>query len=224
MPTSLEKRKVRPGRPAGSPPNREAILSAARQQFAQRGYDSATIRTIAAAAGVDPALVHHYFGSKDVLFAAALQLPVSPREVVPGLLAGGVDGLGERLLRRLFELWAADPGGGPLIGLIRSAASHQEAARMVREYVTREVLERIAASLDLPQPRLRAALAASQVIGLAMARFVVRVEPIASADPELLVACYAPTLQRYLTGPLPEHPTKSGDFAGAPRPDAAGRP
>lgn len=204
MPTSAEGGRGRGGRPAGSPPNRQAILDAARGLFAEQGYDGATIRAIATRAGVDPALVHHYFGSKERLFAAALRLPFHPGEIVPQVLAGGVDGLGERLLRRFFAIWDSEPAGvgGVLVGLVRSAASHEDSARMVREFFSREVLERLAERLDVPQPRLRAALVGSQLLGLAMARFVVRIEPIASADPETLVACYAPTLQRYLTGPL----------------------
>ncbi len=211
MTTSAGTGGRRAGRPAGSPPNRETILAAARQQFAERGYDSATIRGIAARAGVDPALVHHYFGSKDRLFLAALQLQASPSEVVAEVLEGGQDGLAERLVRRILDGWESDPDGlgATLSGLVRSALSHEDAARMVREFVTREVLGRIAEALDVPQPRLRAALVASQILGLALARFVVRVEPLAGADKETLVACYAPTLQRYLTGPLP------GDDAGA---------
>jgi AcrR family transcriptional regulator len=197
--------RKRTGRPAGSPPNREAILAAARDQFAARGYESATIRGIAAAAGVDPALVHHYFGSKDQLFAAAIELPVSPSTVVPELLAGDLDGLGERLIRRFLDVWAADQSGrgGAMAGMMRSAVSHEAAARMVREFITREVLERIAEALQVPQPRLRAALVGSMLVGLAMTRFVIRVEPIVSTDLETLVACYAPPLQRFLTGPLP---------------------
>jgi AcrR family transcriptional regulator len=199
-----EPRRRRSGRPAGSPPNREAILAAAREQFIARGYDSATIRGIAAGAGVDPALVHHYFGSKEELFTAALDLPINPGDALGDVLSGGVDGLGERLLRRFLELWSADGGkGDAVIGLLRSAITHEDAARMMREFVSREALGRIAEAIDVPQPRLRAALVGSQVIGLALARFVIRVEPIASADTETLVACYAPTLQRYLTGPLP---------------------
>jgi AcrR family transcriptional regulator len=195
----------RAGRPAGSPPNREAILAAARQQFFARGYESATIRGIAAGAGVDPALVHHYFGSKDRLFVAALELPVTPAQIVADVLQGGVDGLGERLVRRFLATWSP-PGpdvGATLAGLLRSALANDDAARMIREFVTVEVLGRIAAALDVPQPRLRAALVGSQVLGLALARLVIRVEPVASADVETLVACYGPTLQRYLTGPLP---------------------
>jgi AcrR family transcriptional regulator len=200
-----ERSRRRAGRPAGSPPNREAILAAAREQFTERGYESATIRGIAARAGVDPALVHHYYGSKADLFAAALQLPLNPREVLGDVLAGDAGQLGERLVRRFLELWSADAAGlgGTIVGLLRSATTHEDAARMVREFVSREALGRIAEALDVPQPHLRAALAGSQIIGLALARFVIRVEPIASADTETLVACYAPTLQRYLTGPLP---------------------
>jgi AcrR family transcriptional regulator len=205
MTARATRRRGRTGRPPGSPPNREGILAAAREQFAERGYDGATIRGIAAGAGVDPALVHHYFGSKADLFAAALSLPVSPADVLDRVLDGPLDGLGERLLRGILDLWSADVDGmgGTIVGLLRSAATHEDAARMVREFVSREALGRIAEALDLPQPHLRAALAGSQIIGLALARYVVRIEPIASAGAETLVACYAPTLQRYLTGPLP---------------------
>jgi len=210
----------RSGRPAGSPPNREAILEAARRQFTERGYDSATIRGIAAGAGVDPALVHHYFGTKEDLFTAALQLPTSPRQVLEDVLPGDPDGLGERLVRRFFEYWSADGGavGDSVVGLLRSAMTHDDAARTVREFVSREALGRIAEALDMPQPHLRAALAGSQLIGLALARFVIRVEPIASMDVATLVGCYAPTLQRYLTGPLPgdldPRPRQSGPGSG----------
>jgi AcrR family transcriptional regulator len=195
----------RAGRPAGSPPNRDAILAAARQQFAERGYDSATIRGIAAGAGVDPALVHHYFGSKEYLFAAALRLPANPRDILAVVLTGDPDGLGERLVRAFLELWSseAEGFGGAIMGLLRAAMTREDAARMVREFVSREAIGRIAEALQVPQPHLRAALAGSQLMGMVLARFVIRIEPIASADVETLVACYAPTLQRYLAGPLP---------------------
>ena len=193
------------GRTPGSPPNRDAILEAARGYFARHGYDRATIRGIAAEAGVDPALVHHYFGSKDQLLVAALKLPLNPRDVVPELLAGDINTLGERLLRRLLSVWGADrQAGGALIGLVRASVTHDDAARMMREFITREVIGRLADALERPDPRLRAALVGSQLLGLAMARFIIRMEPIASADSETLIACYAPTIQRYLTGPLPK--------------------
>lgn len=202
MPAGLRPNPRRLGRTPGSPRNREAIRAAALDQFTKLGYDRATIRGIAAAAGVDPALVIHYFGSKDRLLVAALEFPVNPRELVPELLAGGVDGLAERVLRRALGVWTSARGGGTMVGLIRAAASHAEAARMMREFFTREVLGRVARSLGVPQPELRASLVASQLIGMAMARFVVRFEPLASASIDDMVAWYAPTLQRYLTEPL----------------------
>lgn len=204
MSASSKRKRPRVGRAPGSPPNREAILDAALGYFARHGYDRATIRAIAAEAGVDPALVHHYFGSKDQLLVAALKLPVNPRDVVPELLAGPVGDIGERLLRRVLSVWGADSArGGHMIALIRAAITRDEAARMMREFFTREVVGRLAEKLEVSQPRLRVALVASQLMGLAMARFIVRMEPVASADPETLIAAYAPTIQRYLTGPLP---------------------
>jgi AcrR family transcriptional regulator len=202
MPAGARPKRGRVGRTPGSPQNREAIRAAALAEFTKLGYDRATIRDIAAAAGVDPALVLHYFGSKDQLLVAALEFPVNPRELISELLAGGVEGLSERLLRRALSVWTSEQGGGPMVGLIRSAASHDEAARMMKEFFAREVLGRVVKSLGTPQPELRAALVASQMIGLAMARFVIRFEPIASASIDDMVSWYAPTLQRYLTGPL----------------------
>ncbi len=205
-PAHLARRaKVRPGRAVGKPANRQAILAAALIEFTGQGYDGATMRGIAARAGVDLALLYHYFDSKDRLFVAALQLPDNPAQAVAEMVAGGIDGLGERLLRFIIGTWEqGTPGNaGPLVGVMRSAASHEEAGRMVREFFTRELLERLVVSIGMPQPRLRAALIGSQMLGLAWARRVLRLEPIASADTDTLVACYAPTLQRYLTAPLP---------------------
>ena len=202
--TSSRRKRARLGRAPGSPPNREAILDAARGYFERHGYDRATIRGIAAQAGVDPALVHHYFGSKDQLLVTALKLPVNPREVVNELLAGDVETIGERLLRRVLSVWGADwAAGGTMIGLMRASMTHDGAARMIREFFAREIIGRLAAALNVPQPSLRIGLVASQMMGLAMARFIIRMEPIASADPETLIACYGPTMQRYLTGALP---------------------
>ncbi len=204
MTVTSRRRHPRVGRTPGSPPNREAILDAARGYFERHGYERATIRAIAAEAGVDPALVHHYFGSKDRLLVAALQLPVNPRDVVPELLNGPVEEIGERLLRRVLSVWGADwASGGHMISLIRTSVTHENAAQMMREFFTREIIGRLAEKLEVPQPRLRIALVASQLMGLALARFIIRMEPIASADPETLIASYAPTIQRYLTGPLP---------------------
>src|SRR5215472_9171535 len=192
--------RPRSGRPRGSPPNRAAILAAARAHFAGRGYDRATIRGIAIDAGVDPALIYHYFGSKAELLAAALAMPHDPPENVARTLAGGAEGLGERILREFLGAWESDRG--TLMGLFRSASSHADAARILREFFVGEFARRVADAAAAPQPELRAALVFSELTGLAMARFVIRVEPIASADVTTLVACFAPTLDRYLTGPL----------------------
>jgi AcrR family transcriptional regulator len=203
--TGTTQRRRRPprGRPPGSPPNREAILAAARALFIERGYERATMRAIAARAGVDSALVHHYFGSKDRLLAAALRFQAV--DAVPALVAAGLDGLGERLIRGAFELYDSLPAGelGALIGLLRTATTNEDAASLLRESFETGGFAQVAAALHLPQPALRVALAGSMLIGLAMARYVVRLEPIASADVDSLVAWYAPALQRCLAEPLP---------------------
>ncbi len=188
-------------RPAGSG-SREAILSAARQAFARHGYDGATVRGIAAEAEVDPALVHHFFGSKQGLFVAAMQFPVDPATVLPVLLAPGVEGLGERLVRFFLSLWESTGDRSRFLGLIRGAVSHEESAALLREFVTREVLGRVAAAVNESQPELRATLVGSQMVGLAMARYIVKLEPLASANVETVVAAIAPTVQRYLAGSL----------------------
>lgn len=193
---------ARTGRRPGESDTREAILAAAMRAFAQGGYDGASLRSIAGAAGVDPALVHHYFGSKHGLFVAAMQFPVDPGAVLPALLAPGVDGLGERLVRFFLSLWDGAGDRSPFLALIRGAVSHEESAALLREFVTREVLGRVAAAVDQPEPELRATLVGSQMVGLAMARYVIRIEPLASADAETVVAAVAPTVQRYLAGPL----------------------
>ena len=191
---------ARTGRRPGTGGTKERILAAARSDFARAGFEGATIRGIAAHAKVDPALVLHYFESKDGAFRAAVQFPVDPAEFIPKLLAPGLDGLGERLVRFFVETWDS-PAGSPLLGLIRSVVGNEDAAALLREFVTREVLGRIARALELDQPQLRAALVASQLVGLAMIRYVVKVEPLASASTDELVAWLGPTLQRYLTDP-----------------------
>ncbi|MET8090944.1 TetR family transcriptional regulator [Micromonospora sp. NPDC005220] len=194
----------RTGRRPGKPDTREAILDAARTAFAERGFDAASIRAIAGTAEVDPALVHHYFGSKDQLFLAAMNFPVDPGQLVPKVLAGDQDAIGERLVRTFLGIWDS-PVGGAAQALLRSAVSNEWTARLLREFVTTQVLRRVLENLDVDPAELplRGSLVASQMIGLAMMRHVVRLEPVASADPETLVAAVGPTIQRYLTGPLP---------------------
>ncbi|MFI5925288.1 TetR family transcriptional regulator [Micromonospora sp. NPDC051543] len=194
----------RTGRRPGNPDTREAILDAARATFAERGFDAAPIRAIAATAGVDPALVHHYFGTKDQLFRAAMNFPVDPAELLPAVLAGDQDGVGERLVRTFIGIWDS-PAGSAGVALVRSVLSSEWTARLLREFVTTQVLRRVLDQLDVDPAEvpMRGSLVATQLIGLAMIRHVVRLEPVASADPELLVATIGPSVQRYLTGSLP---------------------
>jgi AcrR family transcriptional regulator len=194
----------RTGRRPGPNRTRRAILDAARSAFAARGYDGVSIRAVAREAGVDPALVHRFFGSKETLFVGAMELPFTPSQLVPALLAQGTDGLGERLIGTLLALFDTPGAVAPFLALLRGAASNEQAATMLREFVTTEILGRIAAAAAPDQPELRAALAGSQVLGLAMARYVVRIPQTAAADRAHLAACIGPTIQRYLTGALPE--------------------
>jgi AcrR family transcriptional regulator len=187
-------------RPAGQE-TRDALLEAARAEFAELGYHLARVRSIAAAAGVDPAMVNHWFGGKDGLFTAAMDLPVDPAVVLEQIQDGDPERTGERIVRTFLAVW--DPtGGGPFVALLRSVSSHEQAARMMREFVTERIFGQLAASLEADQQLLRATLCGSQLVGLGMARYVLKLEPVAGADPETLVAAIGPTLQRYLTGPL----------------------
>ena len=191
----------RPG-PAGG--TRGKILAAARSQFARRGYDGATIRGIAAAAHVDPRLVLHYFESKDGIFSAAMDFPFDPGEAIPALLEPGLQGLGVRVARFFIDVWDS-PAGARAHAMVRSMVTSESAAALMRDFVTREVLARVAQALNLDRPDVRASLAASQLVGVAMLRYVVKVKPLATASPDELAAWIGPTLQRYFTDPHVTH-------------------
>jgi AcrR family transcriptional regulator len=194
------KARSRRGPRAGGADTRLAVLDAARARFGAHGYDGTKLRDVAADAGVDVALVSYFFGSKDGLFAAAMSMTVNPAELIDELMRDGADGVGERLVRRLIGIWDDPASGSPMIALVRSAATNERAAELLRGFVERELLGRIASAIDAPHPELRASLAGSQIVGLAMARYVVKVEPLAHCDAEALVAAVGPTIQRYLTG------------------------
>jgi AcrR family transcriptional regulator len=194
---------ARTGRRPGNSGTREAILDAARRAFAERGYQQATIREVAGLAGVDPALVHHYFGTKQDLFVAAVEFPVNPFEAFVALVSEeGLETLGERLLGLFLSVWDQTEQHSPMLALIRSAVSEERAAAMLREFITEEILGRIARELGTPDARLRTNLVASQLIGLIMARYVIRIEPLASTPAPVLVAAIGPNLQRYITGDI----------------------
>jgi AcrR family transcriptional regulator len=188
------------GRRPGKTDTRQAILDAATICFAESGYDGTTIRAIAAKAGVDPALVHHFFGAKSELFTAAVDFPFSPRAVLPAILDGAGDDAGERIVSMFLALWDDDSTRRRLLAVVRSAVRYEAAAAMLRAFLRREVIGTFVRTLDTPDAELRATLVGSQLIGLAMARYVVKLQPLATASTAELVAAYGPTLQRYLTG------------------------
>lgn len=194
------------GRRRGSPDTRAVVLAAARELFAGQGFAGTTIRAIAARAEVDPALVHHYFGSKDDLFLAALALPVDPRQVLAPALAGGSDGAGERLLRTFVSVWDDPDHQAALIAVARLALDPQAGDRLLRDGFLPVVLQPVGAALGLDRPELRMPLVMSQLVGLIVTRYLLRVEPVASMSPEELVAAYAPVLQRFLTGDVDPPP------------------
>jgi len=190
------------GRRPGESGTREAIRAAAARLFSEQGYDRTSLRAVAAAAGVDPKLVAHYFGTKQRLFLAVVELPFDPAVAVPAIFAGPRKEIGERLARFFVGVLENPEGRRRMTGLVRAAASEPEAARLVRELIGREVVGRIVEELEVDDAGLRASLVGSQLVGLAMARYVVGIEPLASLRPEAVVAAIAPNLQRYLTGPL----------------------
>lgn len=191
----------RRGRRPGGADTRAALLAAAQAEFAERGFDGATVRVIADRAGVDPAMVNHWFGGKERLFAAALDFPLDPEEIVAAVTPGDAGELGERIARTFVTVWDRS-GGGPLAALVRSVAGHEMAAALMRQLISRVLVHRVVAPVAPDRPDLRAALVGSQLVGLGMVRYVLRLEPLASADHATVVAAIAPTLQRYLTGPL----------------------
>lgn len=191
----------RRGRRPGAPDTRTAILAAARGQFANQGFARTTIRGVAGEAGVDPALVHHYFGSKDDLFVAALELPVDPRTVIGPALAGGLDGAAERLLAAFLSVWD-DPAMRSSLLVVARGMLEPEGHRMFREGFLTAVIVPAAAVLGLDDPERRMSLVASQVMGLILARYVLEVEPLASMPADEVVAAVAPNIQRYFEEPL----------------------
>jgi AcrR family transcriptional regulator len=157
---------------------------------------------VARGAGVDPALVHYFFGTKTELFAAAMQLPVNPAELVQTLLAGEPEGIGERLIGTFLAIWDHAANRDVFIGLIRSAVTDEHAATLLREFAVRELFGRVAAALGTQDAELRANLVFSQIFGLAVARYILRVEPLASTPGQTVAATVGPTIQRYITGDL----------------------
>ena len=186
------------GRRPGGPDTRAAIVDAARSSFAANGYDKASLRGIARDAGVDPALVHHYFDGKAALFAETMAVPVNPSELIERVLDGDRERLGWRLVDTFLTVWEPPERRDGLVALVRSSLTSEEAARMLREFLGREVFGRIASSTGAADPQLSGSLAASQMIGLVIARYVVRVPGVATASRAELIDRLGPVLQGYL--------------------------
>ncbi|MFT4280908.1 TetR family transcriptional regulator, partial [Microbacterium sp.] len=189
----------RRGRPRGRSDARERILAAAADEFGARGYDATTIRSVAARAEVDSALVHHYFGTKADLFAAAVDVPVRPDLVVPAILAGDRERWGEAVISFVLEQFERPEVRRRAVVLLRTSLGNSLATPLMVGFLRRELLARIVAELDVDDAELRAGLVASQIVGLIVARYIAKLPGIADASPEDLVARIGPTVQRYLT-------------------------
>jgi AcrR family transcriptional regulator len=193
----------RPGRPAGTSDTRERILTSARELFARNGIDRTSIRAVAAGAGVDAALVHHYFGTKQELFTAAIKLPIDPMTVLVPMRETPVEELGYKLPSLLLPLWDSELGAG-LIATLRSLISGSEVS-LARSFLQEVISVEVGSRVDNPpgSGKVRTQFVASQLMGVVMARYIVQIEPFASLPAEQIAQTIAPTLQRYLTGDLP---------------------
>lgn len=185
----------------------EAILTAARESFLAQGYEGTTIRAVARTAGVDPALVSYYFGSKGDLFGAAVNLRVRASEEIAAAVSGDLRSAGPRLVRLSLTAWDDAADGATFRTLLRWMATDVSAPEAIQTYATEQIAVPMAEALKqsgLPEvsARERATLAGSQLVGLAMIRYVLRLDPIASASVEHLVEVVGPTIQHYLTDPL----------------------
>jgi AcrR family transcriptional regulator len=188
----------RRGRPRGGTDSRARIIAAAVDEFGERGYDGSTIRSIAARAGVDSALVHHYFGTKADLFAEAVGMPLRPDADVPAILAGPRDEVGERLVRYILEAFEDPDVRRRGVMLMRTAVASKLTTPLLAGFISRELIGRIARALDVPDAELRASLVASQIAGLLLTRYVLRFSALAEASIDELVERIGPTVQRYL--------------------------
>jgi len=191
---------ARIGRPRGKTDTRNVILAAARRMFADAGYDKTSVRDVAAAAGVDPAMIRHYFGSKAELFRATMGWPFEPAEIAARVTAGDRSEIGERLTRVFFEAWEQPESRAPLLAILRGAATHDESAHLVRQFIQGQVYSQIAASLKQSDAELRIDLAMGQLLGIAYLRHILRVEPIASTSVGDLIDRVSPVITAHLSG------------------------
>jgi AcrR family transcriptional regulator len=198
----ISTRTPRTGRRPGESSTRQDILDAAQRLFSEHGYQEATMRAIAARAGVDPALVVHFFGNKATLLAEAIEWPFDPEVEMPKLLVDGRRHVGERLVRLFVETWDDEGSRNPILTLLRAATIEPQAAAMLREFMTKRLYAPLMERLRPSEPELRSDLILSQLLGLGLTRYILRLEPLASAAPDQVVGWIAPTVQRYLTGKI----------------------
>jgi AcrR family transcriptional regulator len=189
---------TRTGRRPGTPDTRDKILAVARRQFATRGYEATSLRAIATDAKVDPALLIHYFGTKEGLFTAATGLPTGLSEVFGGQEEPALHDFAESLVRSYLGFVDSDQSRNAILALVRSAVSNEKAAAMLREFLAAELLPVIASRTGHENAALRASLVAAQLMGVAMLRHVVRLDPVARATPDEIVALVAPVIEQYL--------------------------
>jgi AcrR family transcriptional regulator len=190
---------ARIGRPRGKTDTRNVILAAARRLFAEAGYDKTSVRDVAAAAKVDPAMIRHYFGSKAELFRATMGWPFEPAELAARVTGGGRSEIGERLTRFFFHAWDQPESRAPLLAILRGAATHDESATLVRQFIQGQVYSQLAQVIGGQDAELRIDLAMAQLLGVAYLRHILQVEPVASASVEQLVKRVAPIVGRHLT-------------------------
>jgi AcrR family transcriptional regulator len=204
--TASNANRRRPGRPSGSSNTRELILANARELFARNGIGNTSIRAVAAAAGVDSALVHHYFGTKEKLFAAAVRIPIDPMDVIGPLREVPVEELGHRIPSMLLPLWDSEIGAG-FIAALRSILAGSE-VNLFRSFIQDVIAVEVGPRVDNPpgSGAVRIQFVASQLVGVVVARYILELEPFASLPAQQIADTIAPNLQRYLTGDLPEVP------------------
>ncbi len=190
----------RRGRPRGRTDTRQRIVAAASAEFSDLGYDGATMRGIAARAGVDAALLHHYFGTKADLFGEVIGAPIRPDLAVERILDGPREHVGERLVRTLLEAWEEPDVRRRGTVLLRTALGNKAATPLLAGFLSRELLGRIAGSAGGEDADLRAGLVASQVIGMLVGRYVLRLPALAEASVDDLAVRVGATIQTYFDG------------------------
>ncbi|HKU29273.1 MAG TPA: TetR family transcriptional regulator [Arthrobacter sp.] len=193
----------RRGRRSGGSDSRERILATARRLFAEHGFEGTSLRQVAREAEVDPAMVHHFFDGKDELFALSVELPANPADVLSGVESVDPGQRAEAIVRAVLRVWEG-PAQHGLVAFVRGTLGSKAKTALMREMLTHTVLSTIMAGLPgtPEEKRMRASLVATQIVGLMLMRYVVRLDPLASVSQDDVVRLVAPNVQHYLTGEL----------------------